>query len=129
MLKYVLNLVKMTSTNTSDFSRSIYSKVDFSRLENILSSLKPITINPSIDLIRQDETDDEQFYSIPRFVHHIDDRARYILSQFYTYAIKQTPEIMTLDLCSSWTSHLPEDFIGKLSLIHNKRGFICFSPL
>ncbi|CAF0881569.1 unnamed protein product [Adineta steineri] len=91
------------------------SKFDFTRLKNLLpSSLKSLSINPTSDLIREDENNDTEFYSTPRFVHHIDDRARYVLSQFYTYAIQQTPETITLDLCSSWTSHLPENFIGKV---------------
>ena len=87
--------------------------MDFTRLRNILpASLKPVPINPSADLVREDQTDDAQFYCVPRFVHHIDDRARYVLSQFYAFAIKQTKETKTLDICSSWTSHLPQDFVG-----------------
>jgi hypothetical protein len=113
-----------TTTSSSpsyDFSRTLYSKIDFSRLKNILpSSLNIVPINPSSDLIREDQTDDSQFYSTPRFVHHIDDRARYVLSQFYTYAIKQTNDTMTLDLCSSWTSHLPENFVGKFFKLKSK---------
>ncbi|CAF1428535.1 unnamed protein product [Adineta ricciae] len=90
------------------------SKLDFTGLKNLLSSsLRSFLIHPSSDLKREDETNDSEFYSTPRFVHHIDDRARAVLSQFYTYAIKQSPETFTLDLCSSWTSHLPENFVGK----------------
>lgn len=119
MLKYLLNSFKMATSVSSfstsyNFSQTLYSKLDFTHLQNILSSpIKTIPINPSIDLIREDQTDDAQFYSTPRFVHHIDDRARFVLTQFYTYAIKQTAETMTLDLCSSWTSHLSENFVGK----------------
>lgn len=119
MLKYVLNSLKMTTSSSfsptsRDISRTIYSKIDFTRLQNILpSSLKAISINPSVDLVRDDQTDDSYFYNVPRFVHHIDDRARYVLSQFYTYAVRQSAETKTLDLCSSWTSHLPENFIGE----------------
>ncbi|CAF0948785.1 unnamed protein product [Adineta ricciae] len=91
------------------------SKLDFAGLKNLLSSsLKSFLINPSSDLKREDETNDSEFYSTPRFVHHIDDRARAVLSQFYTYTIKQSPETFTLDLCSSWTSHLPENFVGRV---------------
>ncbi|UJR07411.1 hypothetical protein I4U23_011697 [Adineta vaga] len=90
-------------------------KLDFTRLKTLLAPcLKSISINPSTDLIRQDENNDSEFYSTPRFVHHIDERARSVLSQFYTYAIPQTMETRTLDLCSSWTSHLPENFIGRV---------------
>ncbi len=118
MLKYLLNSFQMSSTTSSSSShalfQSLYSNLDFTRLKTILpSSLKSISINPSSDLIREDERDDSEFYVTPRFVHHIDDRARYVLSQFYTYAIKPTSETMTLDLCSSWTSHLSENFIGN----------------
>ncbi len=118
MLKSLLSSFQMStatfSSTSHDFSQTLYSKIDFIRLQNILpSSLKIIPINPSFDLIREDQTDDSQFYSTPRFVHHIDDRARYVLSQFYTYAVKQTAKTMTLDLCSSWTSHLPGNFVGE----------------
>ena len=90
--------------------------MDFTRLRNILpASLKPVPINQSRDLARDDQTDDAQFYCVPRFVHHIDDRARSVLSQFYAYAIKQTKETKTLDICSSWTSHLPKDFVGEFN--------------
>lgn len=120
MFKSILNSLHMATAGSSsltsrDFSRTIYSKIDFTRLQNILpSSLKVTSINPTVDLTPNDQTDDSYFYSIPRFVHHIDDRARYVLSQFYTYAIKQTADTKTLDLCSSWTSHLPENFIGNV---------------
>lgn len=126
MLKSVLNSLKMATSDSSsptsrDFSRTVYSKIDFTRLQNILpSSLKATSINPAVDLVRDDRTDDSYFYSVPRFVHHIDDRARYVLSQFYTYAVKQAPETKTLDLCSSWTSHLPENFIGEFFPIEKR---------
>jgi hypothetical protein len=87
--------------------------MDFSRLKNILpSSLPLLPIDPTVDLVRADEQNDVEFYRVPRFVNHIDDRARAVLSQFYAHAIEQTVETWTLDLCSSWTSHLPENFIG-----------------
>lgn len=109
-----LPMAQMTLSSVSrNLSQSIYSNLDFTRLKSILpSSLKPRLINSSTDLIREDETEDGRFYCFPRFVHHIDDRARYVLSQFYRHTIQQTAETKTLDLCSSWTSHLPNDFIG-----------------
>ena len=121
MLKYLLTSLRMATTASSstsyDFSQTPYSKIDFTRLQNILPpSLSVVPINPRVDLIRDDLTDDSYFYITPRFVHHIDDRARHVLSQFYTYTVRQTPETMTLDLCSSWTSHLPENFIGEFLL-------------
>lgn len=90
------------------------SNIDFTRLKNLLTlPLKSIAIDPTADFCRDDENNDGEFYRVPRFVHHIDDRARDVLSQFYTHAIKQSKNTLTLDLCSSWTSHLPEHFIGK----------------
>lgn len=116
MLRYALSTLQMaTVASFSSSSRTTYSNIDFTRLRSILPTpVKPISIKPSVDLVREDERDDAQFYNVSRFVHHIDDRARYVLSQFYSYAIKQTPEAKTLDLCSSWTSHLPEQFVGQL---------------
>ena len=105
-------------------SQTVYSDIDFTRLKNILpSSLKVQPIVSSTDLIREDETDDAQFYCLPRFVHHIDDRARHVLSKFYLYTIEQKPETKTLDLCSSWTSHLPKEFIGRLNY-HEKCSIV-----
>jgi hypothetical protein len=131
MLKYLRNSFQMSSATSSSSShglfQSVYSNLDFSQLKNILpSSLKSISINPSSDLIREDERDDSEFYVTPRFVHHIDDRARYVLSQFYTYAIKPTSETMTLDLCSSWTSHLSEHFIGKFVKMKSVRIYLFY---
>ncbi|KAI9740967.1 MAG: hypothetical protein M1818_004573 [Claussenomyces sp. TS43310] len=67
------------------------------------------------DFRRQDEKPDTSFYEQPRFVHHIDDAAISRLKKYYKATIR--PEYSILDLCSSWTSHLPEDlrpavFIG-----------------
>ena len=125
LLTYVLRPLQMaTAASFSSSARSVYSNIDFTRLRSILPSpIKTISINPSVDLRREDEKDDAQFYSVPRFVHHIDDRARYVLSQFYAHAIKQTPETTTLDLCSSWTSHLPEHFVGQLSSSTHDRKY------
>ncbi|CAF1542374.1 unnamed protein product [Rotaria sp. Silwood1] len=118
-----------SSSSSYDFSKTIYSKIDFTRLKNILpSSPKIVAINPSSDLIREDDTDDSKFYNIPRFVHHIDDRARYVLSQFYTYVVKQTKETMILDLCSSWTSHLPENIVGLVHGLGMNESELKYNP-
>ena len=124
MRRYLLRKFRMAQIPVTTFSkhlsRQVYDSVDFSRLHNILPPLiKIVPIDPK-DLIREDETDDTRFYIFPRYVHHIDDRARYILSRFYLHATKQIPETRTLDLCSSWTSHLPANFIGKF----NRKGSI-----
>jgi SAM-dependent methyltransferase len=56
---------------------------------------------------REDEASDEQFYSIPRIVAHIDDEAIGALSAFYSRTLK--PDTEVLDLMSSCISHLPDD--------------------
>lgn len=118
MLNFLVESLQMARTASpcisKKLSQTVYSNIDFTRLKNVLPpSLKVQPINVSTDLIREDETDDARFYFQPRFVHHIDDRARYVLSKFYLYAIEQKTETKTLDLCSSWTSHLSKDFIGR----------------
>jgi SAM-dependent methyltransferase len=56
---------------------------------------------------RYDETPDEEFYLLPRFVTHIDDRAIAAVTQLYREFLPPGGEI--LDLMSSWVSHLPPD--------------------
>ena len=56
---------------------------------------------------RQDETDDARFYSMPRFVVHIDAETIAALTQVYRELLPQRGAV--LDLMSSWVSHLPED--------------------
>lgn len=55
---------------------------------------------------RQDETEDEYFYSVPRKVVHIDGPAIQALTGLYADLIPA--ESAVLDLMSSWRSHLPE---------------------
>ena len=55
---------------------------------------------------RYDESPDEEFYLLPRFVTHIDDRAIAAVTQLYREYFPPGGEI--LDLMSSWISHLPE---------------------
>jgi SAM-dependent methyltransferase len=56
---------------------------------------------------RYDETQDEEFYRLPRFVTHIDDRAIAAVTQLYRELFPPGGEI--LDLMSSWISHLPPE--------------------
>ena len=56
---------------------------------------------------RYDETPDEEFYSVPRLVTHIDDRAIAAVTQLYRKFFPSDGAI--LDLMSSWVSHLPEE--------------------
>jgi SAM-dependent methyltransferase len=56
---------------------------------------------------RFDESPDEEFYLLPRFVTHIDDRAIAAVTQLYREFFPPGGEI--LDLMSSWISHLPPE--------------------
>lgn len=56
---------------------------------------------------RYDETPDEEFYSVPRLVTHIDEGAIAAVTQLYREFFPPGGEI--LDLMSSWVSHLPEE--------------------
>jgi hypothetical protein len=56
---------------------------------------------------RYDETSDDQFYSVPRLVTHIDDNAIAAVTQLYREYFP--PGGAILDLMSSWVSHLPPE--------------------
>jgi SAM-dependent methyltransferase len=56
---------------------------------------------------RYDETPDERFYSSPRLVTHIDNRAIAAVTQLYREHFPAGGAI--LDLMSSWVSHLPPE--------------------
>jgi SAM-dependent methyltransferase len=56
---------------------------------------------------RYDETPDEEFYRLPRFVTHIDNSAIAAVTQLYREFFPPGGEI--LDLMSSWISHLPPE--------------------
>jgi SAM-dependent methyltransferase len=62
---------------------------------------------PEVYFSRQDETDDRQFYAVPRKVVHIDDAAIATLRDT-VLAETLVPDSAILDLMSSWRSHLPE---------------------
>ena len=62
---------------------------------------------------RQDESDDSQFYVVPRKVVHIDDHAIAALTGLYRQILSDGDSI--LDLMSSWRSHLPAEL--KLSRV------------
>ncbi|EEF35456.1 methyltransferase, putative [Ricinus communis] len=50
---------------------------------------------------------DREFYSVPRFVTHVDDGFISTLTDLYKERLRPGSEI--LDLMSSWVSHLPKD--------------------
>ena len=52
-----------------------------------------------------DESNDEDFYSNPKFVYHLDANFRKYLSFIYTQEINDNSTV--LDLMSSWDSYLP----------------------
>ena len=77
---------------------------------------------------RYDETSDEEFYLLPRFVNHIDDHAIAAVTQLYREYFPPGGEI--LDLMSSWVSHLPPEVqyqhviglgMNEAELRHNER--------
>ena len=56
---------------------------------------------------KSDDAPDEQFYSFPRFVTHIDDPAIAAVTDLYRELFP--PGGVLLDLMGSWVSHLPDD--------------------
>ena len=54
-----------------------------------------------------DESNDEEFYSEPKFVYHLDSNFRQYLSQVYKDEIDEYSTV--LDLMSSWDSYLPNE--------------------
>ncbi len=52
-----------------------------------------------------DESNDEEFYSDPKFVYHLDSNFRNYLSTLYRNEINENS--IVLDLMSSWDSYLP----------------------
>ena len=63
-----------------------------------------------------DESNDEDFYSNPKFVYHLDSNFRKYLSYVYKNEIKAHSTV--LDLMSSWDSYLPSEKIYKKVIGH-----------
>jgi SAM-dependent methyltransferase len=61
----------------------------------------------ALDFLRYDDAPDEIFYSKPRFVTHMDERALAAVTQLYRDYFPAHGVI--LDLMSSWVSHLPDE--------------------
>ena len=53
-----------------------------------------------------DESNDEEFYSDPKFVYHLDANFRQNLTDLYEKEIDNNSTV--LDLMSSWDSYLPK---------------------
>src|SRR5271169_5504375 len=64
----------------------------------------PVDFKPEF-FRRVDDSNDEDFYSAPRFVVHIDDGAIAKVGEIYAQLLPQGGAV--LDLMSSWRSHLP----------------------
>jgi len=67
------------------------------------------------DFSRDDPTNDQGFYTVPRLVYHIDEGAVASLTQYYRKNIK--PDSSILDICSSWVSHYPLEFPDTMKRI------------
>lgn len=72
-----------------------------------MRELPPDSLFEPLHFRRQDESPDELFYVVPRFVVHIDDAAIRAATQLYRELLPAHGRI--LDLMSSWRSHLPAD--------------------
>ncbi|KAJ9512894.1 hypothetical protein QJQ45_029126 [Haematococcus lacustris] len=70
-------------------------------------SLKHNKEQSKLHRTKLDESDDRQFYSMPRLVKHVDDRFLAQVTQLYRERIPSGGSV--LDLCSSWVSHLPDE--------------------
>ena len=63
-----------------------------------------------------DESDDSNFYAIPKFVYHLDSNFRNYLTKLYEKEIKDSSNI--LDLMSSWDSYIPKGINPKKIVGH-----------
>lgn len=84
---------------------------DNARLES-MTYMSPLDADDAFS--RQDETDDEIFYSKDRFVSHLDDFALNTVESIISQLIVEEHPVI-LDLMAGWDSHIPEDVKpGKL---------------
>lgn len=67
----------------------------------------------SADLTPADPGNDSSFYSVPRFVTHIDENAIIHVRKYYDQVLPRKGRI--LDFCSSWISHYPPDVAKQAS--------------
>lgn len=64
---------------------------------------------------RQDESDDADFYAMPRLCYHIDEGAVRAITHYYSNNIAEGSHL--LDICSSWVSHYPARFPETMARI------------
>lgn len=61
---------------------------------------------------RMDESPDSHMYAEPRFVNHLDEVSLLRMTEAYRNIFSAVPPgFSILDLCSSWTSHYPAEFL------------------
>ena len=65
------------------------------------------------DLTPEWAGNDKAFYTVPKFVQHAGDECRASLTEFYSAVLPEHGEGAVLDLCSSFTSHYPENYKAK----------------
>lgn len=88
-------------------------------IENIFEDIDWVLVEEEgfkkSDFRRLDENDDSVFYTNPRFVEHIDQKAINSLTNYHgktmlEYMTKRSlNSLKVLDLCSSWVSHIPNN--------------------
>ena len=73
-----------------------------------MEDLRQVSSDDSTRFGRLDASDDAIFYQEPRFVEHVDDTAVQQMRTYLNRVVVEPPQVTrVLDLCSSWTSHLP----------------------
>ncbi len=68
-------------------------------------NLKPTDFFSDCPFVRTDEKNDGMFYTTPRMVQHIDDKAIEVITGLHDRFLRPGMEI--LDLMSSWQTHIP----------------------
>lgn len=72
----------------------------------------------SIDFDRMDERDDGTTYALPRFATHLADASIAALRDLYATVFSSVnSDFSVLDLCSSWTSHFPEQKMQQARVV------------
>jgi len=90
------------------------ARIPVDQLATVFDEWDASLVSGSDPFARLDESDDALFYQTTRFVEHIDADAVAALTRFHrqrltslSARLRAAPDV--LDLCSSWTSHLPTE--------------------
>ncbi|OQU87410.1 hypothetical protein SORBI_3003G275200 [Sorghum bicolor] len=114
---FIDQVTRMASGGTSSrsFVAGARPRQGVSPVEQILKNVEwpdEFPFKPE-DFSRFDESSDTLFYSVPRFVTHIDDQAIRALTEYYSEVLPpiNTPGATILDMCSSWvlTEYVVQD--------------------